>query len=143
MAVKQYRALRTGYVDGRVIAEGEVFSTEFKELVRDEAKTPVHAGVKGANGDWSVPPVYPIKRDSKGEAVTKDGATPTWAEEIGAKEFDAQSAADGEFSDPDLNAMDVSALKAYAATLNVPFEQGSKKADLIAAIGAHKNYARG
>lgn len=143
MAVKQYRALRTGYVDGRVINEGEVFATEFKELIRDDSKPAVHQGVKDPQGGWTVEPVFPIKRDSKGEAVTKAGETPTWAEEITSKEADAQSAADGSFSDPDLNAMDVSALKAYAATLNVPFDKGSTKADLIAAIGAHKDYARG
>lgn len=143
MAVKQYRALQTGYVGGEVIKEGRVFTADFRELVRDETKPATHAGVKAANGEWAVPPVYPIKRDKNGEAVTRDGETPKWAEEIGAKEFDAQSAADGEFSEPDLMAMDRSALKALAATLKVPFDAKSTEAELRAAIGAHKDYARG
>lgn len=140
MAVKQYRALRTGYVDGRVIAEGEVFTTEFKELVRDETKAPVHQGVKGANGDWSTPPVYPIKRDDKGEPVTKDGETPSWAEEIGKKEYNAQAAATGEFADPVFEDMSKEALVAYCATNNIPFDAKATKADLVAACHAQTNY---
>jgi hypothetical protein len=143
MAVKQYRALKKGYINGRVIDEGDVFSHEFLDLVRDESKAPVHAGVKNALGEWTVAPVYPIKRDKKGEAVTKVGAAPTWAEEISPKEADAQSAANGEFADPNLEAMDDAALQALAATLKVPFDKKSTRDDLIAAIGAHKDYRRG
>jgi hypothetical protein len=140
MAVKQYRALRTGYVDGRVVKEGEVFSTEFRELVRDESQTPVHQGVKGANGDWSVAPVYPVKRDKDGNAVTKAGATPTWAELISKGEAEAELAAQGDFQDPNLQDMDRAALQALAASKNVPFTKASSKDDLIAAITAHTSY---
>jgi hypothetical protein len=140
MAVKQYRALRTGYVDGRVVKEGEVFSTEFRELVRDETQAPVHQGVKGANGDWSVAPIYPVKRDKDGNAVTKAGETPTWAELISKGEAEAELAAQGDFQDPNLQDMDRAALQALAASKNVPFTKASSKDDLIAAITAHTSY---
>lgn len=140
MAAKQYRALRAGYVDGRVVNEGEVFVTEFKELVRDESKTPVHAGVRGANGDFSVAPVFPIKRDKDGNAVTKAGETPSWAEEISAKEANAQAAADGVFEDPQFESMSKDALVAYCATNNIPHDPKGSKADLVAAAHAQTDY---
>lgn len=122
MAVKTYRATAKGYIDGRVIEEDEVFRAEFKTLVRDD---------KGA-----------IKRDDDGEAVFEPAKEPpSWAEEIPAKDAKrleaAQEASDpNRFDDPNLTAMSKSALQAYAAERNVPFDASTSKDDLIAAIRA-------
>lgn len=117
MAVKTYRATAKGYVDGRVIEEGEVFTTEFVELVRDD---------KGA-----------IKRDKDGKAETKSADAPSWAVEVSKKEAMAQAAADPDNTDdPNLQEMDKAALQAYAAERNVQFTAGTSKADLITAIQA-------
>lgn len=128
MAAKTYRALRTGYVDGRIIAEGEVFTTEFKELVREDADPANPKAVRA------------IKRDEDGNAVTKAGKCPTWAVEVKAGTANAAVAASGQFPDPDFEAMDKAALQAYAAERNVPFQANTNKADLITAIKAAATY---
>ncbi len=140
MAVKQYRALRDGYVDGRVVKAGETFATDFRELVRDESKPAVHKGSKSRNGEPEILAVYPIKRDKNGEAVTKDGGAPTWAEEITPKEANAQAAANGDFADPVFEDMSKDALVAYCATNSIPFDAKMSKADLVAACHAQTDY---
>lgn len=131
MAVKTYRALRTGYVDGRVIEEGEVFTTEFKELVREDPDPENPKAVR------------PIKRDTNAVAITKEGKCPSWAVELGKDgqaALNADVAASDRFPDPDFEAMDKAALQAYAAERNVPFQANTNKADLITAIKAAASY---
>lgn len=131
MAVKTYRALRTGYVDGRIIEEGEVFATEFKEVVREDADPKNPKAVR------------PIKRNKDGTAITKAGDCPSWAVELGKDgqaALNASVAASSDFPDPDFEAMDKAALQAYAAERNVPFQANTSKADLITSIKAAAQY---
>lgn len=73
MAVKKYRALEKGYVNGRIIREGEVFSHEFTKLERDDKGEIVR------------------NQDKTAKTTTKD-AEPSWVEEISDKEFKADKA---------------------------------------------------
>lgn len=129
MAATNYIATADGYIDGRIIKEGEAFTADFRELVRE--------GKAGADK------ITPIKRGKDGNAVRGKVKVPTWAEPANAAEFAAAQAADGDFAEPNLAEMDDSALQAYAATLKVAFDKKTSREDLIAAIGAHKDYARG
>lgn len=123
MATKTYRALRQGYVDGRVIDEGEVFTTESVEIVREEPEGDKKIGA--------------IVRNKDGTAKTKPADAPSWAVEISQKEAIAQAAADPDNTDdPNFDAMSKSALQAYAAERNVVFTASTSKEDLITAIKA-------
>lgn len=135
MALKTYRALAKGYVDGKVVGpdiDGGVFTTDFRELVREEPKTdrekkdPFFIGA--------------IKRNKDGTPVTKDGDAPSWAEELSAKEAKAVAAAGDDFADPVFEDMSKSALQAYCASNNIPFDANASKADLVAACHAQTDY---
>lgn len=142
MAVKQYIAIADGYVDGRVIKAGQAFSADFRELVRDEDARPTVPGKKDIAGNVTRPAVFPIKRDDNGNPVTKDAEPPSWARYADKKEYIAAQASDNQVTDPNFDAMGVEALQAYAAERNVPFEKSTKKADLITAIKAAKDFTR-
>lgn len=121
MAVKTYRATAKGYIDGRVIAEGEVFTTEFKEVVRND---------KGE-----------IERAADGTAKFKPAKSPpSWAKLAGKDselERMVSDAADPQqFEDPNLEEMDKSALQAMAAERNVQFTAKTSEDDLRTAIRA-------
>jgi hypothetical protein len=127
MAAKTYRATAPGYIDGRVIAEGEVFTTEFKEIVRDG---------KGA-----------IERNKDGSAVTRPAKSlPTWVElagkESSLERMVADAADPAEPGDPNLEEMDKAALQAMAAERNVQFTARTSEADLRTAIRAAADLTR-
>jgi len=72
MAAKTYKAIAKGYVDGRVIKEGEIFTHEFTAVEREEKKPGELAGK--------------VKRDANGEAIVKPCDPPLWVEEVEASQ---------------------------------------------------------
>jgi hypothetical protein len=77
-----------------------------------------------------------IKRDKKGEVVTKDAQAPSWARLADEAEFLASQAADSQVEDPNFEEMKDAALQAYAAERGVPFTAKTSRDDLITAIKA-------
>lgn len=138
---QKYIAIADGYYDGRVIKAGEAFVADFREIVRDEDANALVPPKKSPEGKPITNGVYPIKRDKDGNAVRGKIKVPTWAEPADAKEFAAAMAADTLVTDPNLEAMALPGLQAYAAERGVPFE-GLKKADLITAIKAANDFTR-
>lgn len=126
MALKKYIALADGYVDGKVRKAGEAFETDFREVVREKPTE--------REGKPNLPGA--IKRDKKGEVVTKDAAAPTWVRLADEAEYLASLAADGQVDDPNFEEMDDAALQAYAAERGVPFTAKTKRDDLITGIKA-------
>lgn len=136
MAVKTYRALRKGYVDGRVIDEGEVFTTEFLEVQREPSTQKNGKPVPGA-----------IKRDKDGNAVMKPAKAPSWAEEVKGKESEvermvADASDDNTSQDPNLEEMDKAALQALAAEKHIQFTKSTSEDDLRTAIRAAPDATR-
>ena len=120
MASKKYIATAKGYVDGRIIQEGEAFEHEFVEIVRE--------------GKPGVGNVVPIKRDEKGNAITKPCAPPSWARPADGVEFVVAKAADGKTEDLNFEAMSVAELKAYAASKGIDVTPLKAKDDIIKGI---------
>lgn len=131
MAVLQYVAKSKGYVDGRTVHPGEAFTHEFVTIEREK---PPRAGLVGA-----------VKRDKKGNPITKPIEAPAWAEPVDeAAYIAALAASEAGTGDVNLDEMSVTMLKAHAASLRPPVDVTSlnKKDDIIAAIKARKDPTR-
>jgi hypothetical protein len=144
MATKTYRALRKGYIDGRLIKEGEVFQYEFKEVARED---PSPAALKRWEANGGARPVGAIKRDKNGDAVMVPAKNPpSWAELVGkqseVEKMVADVRDDNTSQDPNFDAMDDAALQAYAAERHIQFTKKTSRDDLITAIKAAPDATR-
>ena len=144
MAAKTYRALRKGYIDGRLIKEGEVFTAEFKEISREE---PDKAALKRWEDKGGPRPVGAIKRDKNGDAVMVAAKNPpSWAELVGkqseVEKMVADVQDDNTSQDPNLEEMDKAALQALAAEKHIQFTKSTSEADLRTAIRAAPDATR-
>lgn len=139
MAVKTYRALAKGYVDGTVYAEGEVFTTEFREVVRED---PPAREMKLFEEGKGKRPVGPPKKDKDGNVLTVAAKSPpSWAEEVKGKQSALEQAVagaqdDNTSQDPNLEEMDRGALEAFAAERHIQFTKKLSDDDLRTAIRA-------
>lgn len=140
MTAKKYIALRDGYVDGKVIAEGESFVTDFSEIVRDESGTPIQHEKKEF-GQVVRPAVYPIKRDKDGNAVRGKDKVPSWARPANDVEYAAAQASDNAVTDVDLTQVGLPGLKAMAAERHID-PKGLSEDALITAIKAWNDPTR-
>lgn len=135
---QKYLAIADGYANGKVIKAGEAFVADFREIKRKP-----HTFHRARDGELTdrVKTVGDIERDKNGNALYGKIVVPTWAEPADDKEFAAALAADNQIDDPNLEAMALPGLQAYAAERGVPFDGLSKK-DLVTAIKAARDFTR-
>lgn len=117
MAVHTYIAESAGYVGGEIKEAGTTFSTEFLGLKR--------------NGKGE------IERDKAGNPIMVAIPDPSWVRRISAADAVAVDAAtDRTPDDINVDAMNLSEAKAYAASIGIDATALTKKDDVIAAIKA-------
>lgn len=132
-----YIATAVGYVDGRVRQVGEVFTADFREIVREQ---PEAGDLRRFEEKGGKRPFGAIKRDEDGNPVLGELKVPSWAEPIDKKAAAAAAAASGDFADPVFEDMSKDALQAYCASNNIPFDAKMSKAELVAACHAQTEY---